>query len=59
MALTNAQKQSAHRARVAKKLSRAVVLENGLQSIIAELEGNDKPMAIRIRQIATEALKEG
>lgn len=71
MPLTNAEIQKNHRARQQEKLARVAALEDaihersrrltsleaGLRSILAELDGNDKPLAVKLRAIAEEALK--
>jgi hypothetical protein len=46
----NAKYQAAYRARYVKR-------GGGLARIIIELEGNDKPLAAKLRAIAEEALK--
>jgi hypothetical protein len=55
MSKTIAQASADYRARRAERIGR---LEAGHQAIIAELTGNDKPVAVRIRAISTEALGE-
>jgi hypothetical protein len=55
MSKTIAQASADYRARRAKRIGR---LEAGYRSILTELAGNDKPVAVRIRAISTEALGE-
>ena len=54
MPLTNAQKQAAHRARRDAKLAR---MQTALEAIAARLDGNTKPLAVEVHQIATEGLQ--
>jgi len=51
--MSNAKYVAAYRDREKAKRERMVA---ALQSIITELSGNEKPMAVRIRAIAQEAL---
>jgi CelD/BcsL family acetyltransferase involved in cellulose biosynthesis len=54
MPLTNAQKQAAHRVRRDAKMAR---MQTALESIVARLDGNTKPLAVEVHQIATEGLQ--
>lgn len=56
MTKPNSEYQKDHRRRRAIQRQRMI---DGLKTIVTELDGNDKPTAVRIRQIAIDALKEG
>jgi hypothetical protein len=44
------------RQRAKKPASRVNRMDTALREILTKLEGNEKPMAVEIRRIATEAL---
>lgn len=50
----NAKAQAAYRARQAERLTRRGA---ALTEIVTTLDGNDKPLAVKIRGIAEEGLK--
>lgn len=52
-------RQQQYRERRAAKLARAAAIEAALIKIRAELDGNDKPLAVKLRTIADLALNEG
>jgi len=59
----NAAKQAAYRARQSQKLAELLAgsikletREAALRAILAALDGNDKPLAVKLRAIATEGL---
>jgi hypothetical protein len=51
-------RQQQYRERRAAKLARAEAIEDALIRIRAELDGNTKPLAVKLRAIADEALSE-
>ncbi len=53
---TNAERQAAYKARVRAKVDSADRMKVALDGIIVALNGNDKPMAVKIRILALEGL---
>ena len=54
--MTEAERQRQHRQRIKDRLACLDKRTAALEAVLAELEGNDKPLANKLRQIVTEAL---
>jgi hypothetical protein len=54
MAATPAERQKAHRQRQAE---RSLRMEGALRAVLESLDGNSKPLAVKLRTIVQEGLK--